>query len=409
MSTAETAPRESSAGLPFYARYTFALQLRAEILNNLFAGVIGLHDAVARKGLGAGEGAITLLATAGSASQLFALIWSYAMEGRSKKPFILASALVGRGSLLLMYWAISPAVFIALCCFYFLSEPLFIPAQNALLQANYGVGIRGHVFGTVTALGKIAFLVSAVSAGWLLDAHAEAYRWAFPAAGFLGLLAYLQYAWIRIRRWKAAPREIEPGFGGIVRNFLKIMREDRNFNRFERNFMIYGMAFMIVLPVNTFLLVDELRLDYSRIALARLVVVQLIGAATSTWFGKLLDRIGAPKVSALSFAILVLYAGFLGLAALFHSIAFAFAGFAAFGVAMSGVNAAWSLGAMKYAGNRDAAAYMGVHVACVGFRGLFGPTIGTVIALALGLHATYAVSVVLFATASLLMIRLSRD
>lgn len=413
-----SAPRHASAGLPFYSRYTRTLHLRAEVLNNLFAGVIGLAGAVARKGLNASDLGITILTTAGSAALLTALFWSHFMEGRSKRPFILASALLGRASLVLMAFAVDPRIFIGICCVYFLSEPIFIPAQNALLQANYHPSIRGTVFGTITAISKIAFLLSAFGAGFILDAHPRAYLWLFPLAGALGTVAYLQYARIRIRRWVAPAHDAPRGLLAALRSFFKIMRSDRDFDRFERNFMIYGMAFMMILPLNVFLLIDELRLSYLQVSLCTLVLFQVVNAATSRLGGRLLDRIGAPRVAALSFAVLVGHAGTLAAAAVFHSIPLAFAAFAFFGVAMSGVNAAWSLGAMRFAGDRDAAAYMGVHVACVGFRGLFGPTLGyglvlvldhpSVGAPGLGLPAVYAIAAALFGTAAVAMSRLGK-
>ena len=416
MSRPPAAPRPPGTGLPFYSRYTRTLHLRAEILNNLFAGVIGLAGAVARKGLDASELGITVLTTAGSASLLTAIFWSTAMEGRSKRPFIVGSALVGRLSLVLMAFAVDPRVFIAICCVYFLSEPVFIPAQNALLQANYHNSIRGTVFGTITGISKIPFLLAAFSAGKILDAHPRAYLWLFPAAGALGTLAYLQYARIRIRRWEAPARARRPGVFASLANFLRIMRDDRDFDRFERNFMIYGMAFMIIQPVNVFLLIDDLQMSYGLYSLCTQILFQIIIAVTSRASGRLLDRIGAMRVAALSFTALVLHAGTLLLASVFHSIPLAFVAFGLFGVAMSGVNGAWSLGAMRFAGDRDAAAYMGAHVACVGFRGFFGPTLGYVLVLAfehpavgvpgLGIPAAYGIAAALFAIAAVAMARL---
>jgi MFS family permease len=407
-------------GLPLVARYTRALHLRAELLNNVFAAIIGLTGVVARKGLGTGEIGITILTTAGAASNLTAIFWSHVMEGRPKRPFIIASALAGRATLLLMAFATSPPLFIALSVLYCLSEPMFIPAQNAMLQANYDPSIRGRVFGTITGLSKLTFLAAAIGGGLMLKWRPESYLWMFPAAGVIGTISYLQYARIRIRRRDAAPDRVpSTGAGGAVREFFRILRNDRDFDRFERNFMFYGMAFMIVLPVHVYLLVDELRLDYAMYTLCGLVLVQLLIAFTSRAAGRLLDRVGPTRLASWSFAVLVLYVATLAAASIFHSTPLAFAGFAFFGLGMSGVNAAWSLGAMRFAGERDAAAYMGAHVACVGVRGLFGPAIGSVIVLGLehekigltgwGIPSVYLLAAVLFGIASFAMSRLHRE
>lgn len=410
----------AAPGLPIVARYTRALHLRAELLNNVFAAIIGLTGIVARKGLGTGEIGITILTTAGAASNLTAIFWSHVMEGRPKRPFIVASALAGRATLLLMAFATSPPLFIALSVLYCLSEPIFIPAQNAMLQANYDPSIRGRVFGTITGVSKLTYLAAAIGGGLLLRWRPSSYLWMFPVAGALGTLAYLQYAAIRIRRRDAAPeRAGATGAVGAVKEFFRILRNDRDFDRFERNFMFYGMAFMIVLPVHVYLLVDDLKLDYATYTACQLVLVQLLIAFTSRASGRLLDRVGPTRLAAWSFAVLVLYVVTLAASSFFHSVPLAFLGFAFFGLGMSGVNSAWSLGAMRFAGERDAAAYMGAHVACVGVRGLFGPAIGSVIVLGLeheriglagwGIPAVYLLAAVLFGIAAVAMSRLHRE
>lgn len=421
--TTVSAPPARRAGLPPVARYTGALHLRAELLNNVFAAVLGLSGVVARKGLGTGEIGITILTAAGAASNLTAIFWSHVMEGRRKQPFIVASALFGRATLLLMAFATTPPLFIALSVLYCLSEPMFIPAQNAMLQANYDPSIRGRVFGAITGLSKLTYLAAAVGAGLTLRWSPDSWRWMFPAAAVLGTVSYLQYARIRIRRRDTAAAPAVPASpnaaAGAVREFFRILRNDRDFDRFERNFMFYGMAFMLVLPVHVYLLVDELQLDYATYTACQLVLVQLVIAFASRPAGRLLDRFGPTRLAAWSFAVLVLYVLTLAASSVFRSVPLAFAGFAFFGLGMAGVNAAWSLGAMRFAGERDAAAYMGAHVACVGVRGLFGPAIGSVIVLGIehdrvGLHgwgipAAYLLAAALFALGAVSMARLHRQ
>ena len=417
--TPSASPRPDPAELPLVARYTRALHLRAELLNNIFAAILGLAGIVARKGLGTGEIGITILATAGAASNLTAIFWSRMMEGRPKRPFIIASALVGRATLLLMAFATSPPLFIALCVLYSLSEPMFIPAQNALLQANYDPSIRGRVFGSITGISKLTFLAAAIGGGLMLKWRPESYLWMFPAAGVIGTISYLQYAAIRIRRRETPVVAVPPvASAGAVREFFRILRNDRDFDRFERNFMFYGMAFMIVLPVHVYLMVDELRMDYWTYTACQLVLVQIIIGFASRGAGRLLDRIGPTRLASFSFAALVFYAATLAASAVYSSVFLAFAGFAFFGLGMAGVNAAWSLGAMRFAGERDAAAYMGAHVACVGVRGLLGPVIGTAIVLAMadekvglarwGIPTVYVLAALLFGIASIAMARLHR-
>jgi hypothetical protein len=66
------------------------------------------------------------------------------------------------------------------------------------------------------------------------------------------------------------------------------------------------------------------------------------------------------------------------------------------------------MGPILFAGNRDAAAYMGVHVTMVGIRGLIGNPLGLFFLETIGSRATFLVSGALFLIGSLLMARLQR-
>lgn len=404
--------------LPFYSRYTRGLHLRAELLNNVFTAVVGLAITIARKTLDASDDWITILTTAGPAANLTAIFWANAMEGRAKRPFILGAAVLGRLSLAFMAFAVEPPLFVLLCCLYFLSEPAFIPAQNALLQANYLPSIRGRVFGGITGVARIAYLVTALAAGWVLDHDGDAYRWMLPVAGVIGTAAYFQYARIRVRRWDAPETVKERGVVDALRGFLRILREDREFDRFERNFMLYGIAFMMVMPIHIYLLIDVLEMSYTQVTWCSMILLQVIIVIGSRTAGRLLDRLGPCRLAAIAFAALVGYLGLLACAAVARSVPLAFAGFGMFGIGMAGVNSAWSLGAMRFAGDRDASGYMGAHVACVGVRGLFGPAIGNAIFLAVegpwlglpgyGMMTVYVVAAILMAAAAIEMFRQGR-
>jgi len=82
--------------------------------------------------------------------------------------------------------------------------------------------------------------------------------------------------------------------------------------------------------------------------------------------------------------------------------------FAVLGFAMSPVNIAWPMGPILFAGRRDAATYMGVHVTMVGIRGLIGNPMGLVLFKTFGSRPTFLVASLFFTMAMVVMIRLSR-
>jgi hypothetical protein len=392
---------------PAVSRYTYRYHLRAELLNSLFMGIFGLNEAIARKALGASDVEIIILTTGATAFLVMAFLWGSLMEGRPKMGFFLAAALIGRAVLLLTAVLTGSIWFVIVCCFVFLADPIFIPAQQSVLQSNYDPAWRGRMLGRVILWTRGFFILAALGTGYALDHEPALYRLLFPAAGVIGFLGYLQFALIRVRR---PPREAAPERPSIletVRNFGAILRDNRDFDRFERNFLVYGIGFFLVLPANVFLLVDHLRMAYSEISLARLVLFQATFALLSPLAGTFFDRLKAVRTASVSFAVLALYPLCLYFAYTLHSVTLAYAGFAVFGAAMAGVHTAWSLGALQYAGKQDASVFMGLHVTVVGVRGLFVPVIGYAVTALFNLGAVYLVASALFLLAALLMRRLA--
>jgi hypothetical protein len=84
----------------------------------------------------------------------------------------------------------------------------------------------------------------------------------------------------------------------------------------------------------------------------------------------------------------------------------AYVAFGIYGLAMSAVSIAWTMGPILFAGKRDAATYMGVHVTMVGIRGLVGNPLGLLLMQTAGSRAAFVVASALFAASAVLMLRL---
>jgi uncharacterized membrane protein YhaH (DUF805 family) len=390
--------------VPRVSRYTFRFHLWAQILEGFFVGVFGMADVVARKGLGASETEIVILASAGPAFSVFASMWAVFMEGRAKRPFIVAAALVGRGALLLTAILSGSMWFVAICCVVYLADPVFIPAQQAIFQSNYDTAWRGRLHGWITLLTRAILVGASMGAAIVLDQDPDLYRLLFPACAVVGILAYLQFAMIRVR-WRPGAAEGPVRASGVWRRVRQILRENRAFDRFERNFYLYGTAFHMLVPVNLFLLVDHLELSYSENALARTVLFQISLALLAPLAGLALDRWRAARTAGWAFVLLALFPLILIAAYAARSAAVAYLGFVWFGIAMAGVNAAWQLGAIEFSRGEDASIYMGIHVSAVGVRGLCAPIMGVALAQGFGLWAAYGVASALFLLGGLLMLR----
>jgi MFS family permease len=121
--------------------------------------------------------------------------------------------------------------------------------------------------------------------------------------------------------------------------------------------------------------------------------------------GRLADRYSIPALAALSFVGLALFAGLLRLADDLYGV---LACFALYGVAMGGVGVCWTLGPVHFAGNRNAARYMGVHFALVGARAPIGFPLGGWLATRFGASAAFTGSMLIMLLGVLTMVRLAR-
>ncbi len=360
-------------------------------------------DVVARKGLQASNEEILVLSIAAPGFSLLASMWAALMEGRVKRPFIIAAALLGRGALLFAAIVSGSAWFIALCCAVSLFDPIFITASQAILQANYDSSWRGRLHGSIILWTRPAIVVSSLGAAILLDMNPEHYRWLFPVSGALGVAAFLQFAFLRVRR-----REPRTSTLGGWRRVWEVLRTRPDFFAFERNFFVYGTAFHMLVPITVFLLVDHLHISYRDNALSRIVLFQVIFAAFSPLAGHLLDRWRAPRTSALAFMLLGAFPLLLLAAGEFQSIAMIYAAYGWFGISMAFVNTAWNLGAMQFSGRDDASIFMGIHVSAVGLRGLIAPPLGYYLYEWLGMSPTLLVAAGFFLLSGLFMVRLDR-
>lgn len=402
------------------SRYTARFHLPAAFFDGLVAGTFTLNDIVLRKTFGASALLITLMVMAQPVSQLLAIVWGRLMHGRSKRPFILAFGGFGRVLLLLVALASTATAFSVPVVLSIALAIAIIPALNALYQSNYPDNERGRVFGNVLAVTALATIASSMAAGWAMDHDREAYRIIYPLTGLVGLVGIWLYWRIRprpakrpggtvVRGGEISPSEFFDALADAVRNPFRgaksLYTADPNFLRFEVGYMLYGLGFMMLQPVIPLYLVDEIHVQYSEAATARGLIFWGMMALVSPVFGRLLDRWNAVRLSILGFAVLAVFPL---LMAASHSLPGVYAAFALFGFAMSPVNIAWTMGPILFAGRKDAATYMGVHVTMVGIRGLIGNPVGLVLFKTVGPRPTFLVATLFFLAAMVVMIRLNR-
>jgi len=440
MTTTLTAPpRPRRARLPRPAlpahrpeRDAFREHLLASAWSGLSGGLVGLTDIILAKTLGAPGWQITLLATLAPAANLTSFWWAGQVDGRGKAGYFLLAALFGRLPLLLVLAVGGPWTIIALNFVYAVATALLVTAVNAVLQRRYAEADRARWFGWSVSASALCSILAVQSAGWLLQRREDLYPWIYAVAGVAGLAssyhlfrmeaggaaqrnvaAWLRGGWRSLgRRIRPEPRAGTPGWRASVRLFREILRENPGFVRFERSFMIYGFAFLSVVPVLPLYVVHELRMSYPQLSATKGIWSQIGLLLLSPVLGAWLGRVRPLLFAGRSFLLLSLYPGCLLVSTLPGTparIAWVYLALFFFSVAMTGVNLSWTLGSMHFAGRRDASAFQGVHVAMTGVRGLIAPGAGFLLYRAFGSAAVFGVSTALFLWAGTLMLRQDRE
>lgn len=407
------------------------LHLFSAALSGVTMGVLSMADTILPKTLGGSELEVTILTGMTGAGFLLSFFWVGLLENRPKAPFIIGAAVFGRLGLAAVGISATPAWFITLIGLAWMGQAMITSAQVSIIQQSYREEHRSRLFGLTVSIGTLLRLLTTVALGKLLDWNESSYIWFFAIAGCAGLAG----AWLLARMEPRAPRRepakidfayrplTEGRFAAGVRSVgasfgmtVDILKQDRRFRTFEVNFFLYGIAFLSLLPIVPIFLVRDLELDYTSIGLAKGLMAQSGMILLSPVLGRVLEQMKPIRFCARVFLCL---AGFpLLLLAAWASqgvmdnalvLPLVFAAFLFFGIAMSGINLAWSLSSIHFAGSRDPSAYQSVHSALVGIRGVTAPLIGFLMLRYASTAWGFLFSSLLLATAAALMARMARS
>jgi MFS family permease len=401
-------------GAPFYARYTLRHHLPAEVLLGLFSGVWMLADLLTRKTLGASKEVLAVQTSVPTMMLLLAMVWRDLLEEKSRRRVLLLTGLCSKGLLVSVAFIASPGPFLAIVMLFAVVDSAFIPLRNAIFRANYDESVRGRFFGGVVSLANVCLVLSNLVAAWLLDRWEWTYRILFPVAGVIGFGAHAIYARVRVRGEGGVAVAPEPParrkgplapLGRALRTTVRILKDDPQYRAYEIGFFIYGLAFLMNLPLVVLLIVDELGLAYGEAAFARFIIAQMMMILLAPLAGRLLDKSHPARLMGWSCVLLAVHAGLLAVTFNVETLA---ASYLIFGVAMTAVVLGWNIGPVQFAKReQEAADYMAVHVTLTGLRAVIGPAIALCAEHYLSLRHGFFISCLLYGVAAVVMARLS--
>lgn len=377
--TAAAPAERQSAGSG--GRSTLLLHALAAALYATGTAVLSILPILARRRFGAGDWQTMFVTAAPPTLLVCSIFWNVLLTRLS----------VGR--YLLVHWGcgVLPLALVALAqSFWHLLGAHLVAAVGAagwspvsghLLERLYPPGRRGRAFGVISAAMLGSGMLTSLGIGVWLERDGESFRWYMPLVaavqgvglGLLALLAQGVGGRDPIPAAARTPRRLRDTLAPL-RHMRDILRGDRMFLRYEQAFMTYGAGWMICHALLPVLVTTRLGLSYQEIAHSTQVVFGAAMLAMIYPMGWVIDRVGAARSSALSFAGLAGYP--LGLLLARGPLEVALAS-AVYGAAMAGVQHGWMLGPVALAPTPGQVPhYVAIHTTLVGLRAVVGQGLG---------------------------------
>ena len=410
-------------------RLTTRRYLQAMVFQGIWTTGQFLFPFVLAKSLAAPGWLVTLSVMMETSGMMLGLYWGQLMASGGRRRWLFWGGLCGRLVVVAALLVHSAAAFVVMLAVVYLFISLVYPAQNSILQDNIPPARRGALFGRGA---RVQFLTAAVCSwmvGMVLEQDPDHFRYVYPVLGVLGFGYPLILSRLPRPTGAGAPHDdrvfavprlplgpVRPGrlLRALVLPFAEAratFARDRQYLWYETNFMIYGVAFIMLVPVVPLYYIEVWDLRYQAIAQSRVMIGSLGMALLGPLAGRLMDRVKPARLCALSFGWVTLFPLTLALGPEVLPLEpehAAYLAFAIYSVGMAGVNIGWNVGSIAFAPPGQGAHYQGIHVAMVGLRGAMAPVLGYAVLRVAGYREVFLVAAALFAAAAISSALLAR-
>lgn len=286
-----------------------------------------------------------------------------------------------------------------------------------ILRNCYPPRSRNRVFSILKVLEQSTVMVSTFGIGVWLDHNVQAYRIYFPLAVALigtGLFLVARITQQRLFQERLVPASEElresllRGLFGAFRKMRAVLAADPRFRRYEAAYCVYGLGWNICNALVPFVAIDILRLRYGQVGFSTQAACQFTLILMLLPASLLTDRLGPIRMSAWSFAWLLLWP--LGLMVARNVVDLTIVT-VLYGIGITAVNLTWTLGPVTLARNAaHAPQYLAIHATLVSVRAVLGQF--PPVYLYYRYHQIWpslVTAALLFATGAVMMARLERD
>ncbi len=328
---------------------------------------------------------VALLTAAPEIANIISFIWVALAHGRPKVPLlnalqvctillVAALALVERdGTGLILFASLIVAARLAWSG--------IITIRPTIWRANYARSERARIIGKYSTIQVLVVALVGLGLGAALDADRDSYRWFFPAAACLGLLAVLATSRLRIRGHRALLRaEHADNIDGRATSpwrapaiVLRVLRRDRWFARFMLWMFVLGFGNIMLAPMIVIATQDAFRLGYVQSLTITTAIPLLLMPLTIPLWARFLDRAHVVKFRSVHSWSFVFATTVFMLALFFKASWLMYLGSALLAVGYGGGTLAWNLGHNDFAPPAQTSQYMATHVTLNGVRALLAP------------------------------------
>lgn len=368
------------------------------LFDGITQGILVLQETIAKKALFATDFQVSLIGVLANGTMIFSFFISYYFANKNKKTLIILGYLFGRAVFLLSFLITNSKIFLIFLFFYHGLFSIQVPVFNSFLQTRFEKN-RGYVFGITRMILILFIMITSNIVGKILEISAGYYKLILSLISIPSFLTYLIYLILESKN--SYDKNNTNQLIGILGNFNKIF-ENKDFIFFEISFMIYGFAFMIMVPAVPIYLIKKMNFSYSEMSFVQGILGQIVILLITPFIGRLYDKINVWKVGTFSFIALVFYPLFFTLSAISKTKGFVYSGFLAYSLGLSGVNVLWNVGSITFSKKEgNSFLYQGFHVSLTGIRGIIGPLIGYLILSKMGLIWNFILAIFLFGIAAI--------
>lgn len=323
---------------------------------------------------------------------VFALYWSALVKDRAdrlRSNIVFARVL---GSFLFFFFPFveSPWFIILGAAVYMTLAIGVVPAWMEVLKQNLSDSGGKHTFAWGAALGYLGGGVLPLLFGWVMDSNLEIWRWIFPSAATISLLAiYFQLKIDPKEDFKKKIPSSQESKSIRLKNIVypwvsawKLLREKDGFAKYQIAFMFVGGGLMLIQPALYLFFDEQLNLSYLELAVALSLCKGVSYALASPLWAKLMNKVDIFRFS----SVISTVASFFPLIVLFSPWHFIwlYLAYIFYGFAQAGSELSWNMSGPIFARKQDSSPFTSVNVFLVGVRGLVFPVLGSLLCTFMG-------------------------